>query len=160
MRAKRCNPQQLLTNLNRTLAPTTEPGRFMTALAVSYDPITREATLSSAGHPPPLLIRDHDIISAPITTDIPLLIETDMRYSESTTIKMSPGDRLLLFTDGAVEARNPAGQMLEAEGFRKLAADARPLRGEAFLDKLFKSINDFAGHHLSDDVAMACLEVR
>jgi phosphoserine phosphatase RsbU/P len=158
--ATRCTPTHLLTNLNKSLAPTTEPGRFMTALAVTFDAARQIATLATAGHPAPLLIQDSKIASAEVIPEIPLLIDESTKYTECTQVKMSPGDRLLLFTDGAVEARNPQGIMLEHDGLIRITSEAAHLRGPAFLEKVFHSINEFAGHHLLDDVAMVCLEVR
>jgi serine phosphatase RsbU (regulator of sigma subunit) len=156
----RCNPAQLLTNLNKTLAPTTEPGRFMTALALVYDPHHRRATFASAGHPWPLLIREGKVSSIDLIADIPLLVEEERKYKDVTEIDLKHGDRLLMFTDGAVEARDKDRQMLEPSGLQRIVHEISHKKGRVFLAELFERINLYAERHLNDDVAMACLEVR
>jgi phosphoserine phosphatase RsbU/P len=156
----RCNPSQLLTNLNRSLAPTTEPGRFMTALALVYDPVHHQATLASAGHPLPLLIRGGKATQIEVAAGIPLLIEEHRKYTDLTEMMLHPGDRILMFTDGAVEARNRDGIMLEPTGLQRLVGEVSQTHGPPFLAELFDRIDQFANHHLNDDVAMACLEAR
>jgi sigma-B regulation protein RsbU (phosphoserine phosphatase) len=156
----RCDPSHLLTNLNHSLAPTTEPGRFMTALALVYDPVHRRATLASAGHPRPLLIRDGCATAIEVAAGIPLLIEEHWKYTEMTDLVLEPRDRLLMFTDGAVEARDPRGNILETTGLQGLVRQVSATRGPQFLAELFQRIDQFANENLSDDVAMACLEVR
>src|ERR1019366_9663223 len=152
----RCDPSHLLTNLKHSLAPTTEPGRFMTALALVYDPVHRRGTLASAGHPRPLLIRDGSATAIEVAAGIPLLIEEHWKYQEMTQLSLEPGDRLLMFTDGAVEARDPNGNMLETAGLGGLVQEVSASRGPQFLAELFSRIDQFANQHLNDDVAMAC----
>lgn len=67
---------------------------------------------------------------------------------------MTPDHLLLLYTDGAIEARNQEqelfGERRLAELLQQLPADA----GQAVPDHLFRHITEFAGGHLQDDLAL------
>ena len=73
--------------------------------------------------------------------------------------RFSPGDVLLLYTDGTTEARDPSGAFFGEEGLRdavmrESAAD-RPFEG--FVGRLLASLDAFTGNRLEDDVAMVAL---
>src|SRR5439155_9804698 len=104
---------------------------FVTAFYGIYNPADRSLTYACAGHPPPRYKRcSGGGISALVGLDgIPLGIEPDHVYRERTEI-FQPGDQLVFYTDGIVEATNSAGEMFGIgrldqvlSGCRKEAAD-------------------------------------
>ena len=90
--------------------------------------------------------------------EVPLLIEPELPYSLSTRVELRRGDRLLLYTDGAIEAADGQGGMLEFEGLLRLVESKRSEQGEIFLKRLFEGVSAFAHGKLSDDVAFVSLE--
>jgi len=152
-------PQQLLTATNRELSRTGDSGQFMTAAAAIYDPASQRVMISAAGHPPPILLRRGATQPLEIASNVPLLVEPTQQYEKVTTIPMTRGDRLLLFTDGAIEAANSAKEMLEPEGLQQLMEADASLEAGEFLRALFTAIRAHAEGHLKDDVALVCLEV-
>jgi PAS domain-containing protein len=79
-------------------------GPFATAVVALYDPATGALSWASAGHLPPLFIRDAEARFAPIAEHPPLGIEVDPGYEVNVTM-LAPGDRMVLYTDGLVERR-------------------------------------------------------
>src|SRR4051794_18188039 len=95
-------PLALLTKLNVVLRQI-EPGGSATLLYLVFDPATGEVTLSSAGHPPPLLVDawgDRRYLELP--PSVPLGVSANARYDTLTT-QVDPPGRLLLYTDGLME---------------------------------------------------------
>src|SRR5262249_39400390 len=94
----------LLAEVNHLLFETTSWERFVTIFYAVYDPSDRSLTWANAGHCSPLLMhtsgaaRLHSLIQpAGIAPEVPVLLET---------IGVSPGDLLLIYSDGIPEACN------------------------------------------------------
>jgi sigma-B regulation protein RsbU (phosphoserine phosphatase) len=151
-------PYDLLTGINADLVRTVPAGRFMTALAAIYRPADCSVELSSAGHPYPILLREGATQILSTSSEIPLLIDADTQYGLSTRVDLRPGDRLLLYTDGAVEAADSAGQMLGFDGLANIIASAAEAGGADFLKRVFDRVFTFAHGKLKDDVALLSLE--
>jgi serine phosphatase RsbU (regulator of sigma subunit) len=85
-----------------------DPSRFCTAILAQLDVGTGELRLLLAGHPPPLLLRNHQVVgdlSCRPTTPIGLRDHDPL----VATFQLEPDDRVVLYTDGVVEARRPNG---------------------------------------------------
>jgi serine phosphatase RsbU (regulator of sigma subunit)/anti-sigma regulatory factor (Ser/Thr protein kinase) len=138
-------PREVLGRLAGFMAALDED-RFATCLYAVHDPAAGVTVLASAGHPPPLLVRatsgrgadrpaddgaGPDAVVAPVgvVPGPPLGVDANGSYAD-TTVRLGPGDCLLLFTDGLVEDRDLAVD----EGMARLAAGlatARPATAEA-----------------------------
>ncbi len=112
-------PSELLARVNVQLCDQAEryDSTFVTAWYGVYNPADRSLTYSCAGHNPPLLVdRKPCVCELNEAQALPLAIDATTAYSE-TSIRMSPGDTLLLYTDGITEAVNENG---EAYGHERL----------------------------------------
>ena len=121
-------PGRLLSFVNDRLADryTGGTGTFVTAFYGVYDPPTRSLSYASAGHPSPLLRRacSGGVINIDGARGLPMGIDAGEDYPTST-VQLSPGDLILLYTDGFSEARAPAGGFLGADGLSAVLATAR-----------------------------------
>jgi sigma-B regulation protein RsbU (phosphoserine phosphatase) len=112
------------------------------------------ATISSGGHPLPLLQRD-DVVSALGQTSPLLGVSRESEYV-ATSIDVQPGDRLLLYTDGVTDAVGTDerfGEQRLIEAFRNLRGEVRSLGAE-----LLRAVDDFRAAAQADDIAMIGLE--
>ncbi|WP_405823871.1 PP2C family protein-serine/threonine phosphatase [Streptomyces sp. NBC_00838] len=127
---------------------------FVTALVVEVSADGGEVRLVNCGHPAPLLLHDgtaRELPSPEPALPLGLLgLDTDPVHVESH--RMEPGDTLLLFTDGLVEARDEAGD------FYPLTERVGPWAGHA-PQALLDAIQTDLRHHavLDDDIAMVTL---
>ena len=106
------DPAQILTELNRMLFERRHGG-FVTCLAARLDP-SGHVALANAGHLPPWLNGDEIAFAG----SLPLSVNLSAA-PEQTILEMRPGDRLVLLTDGVVEARDAQGVLL---GFNRTQA--------------------------------------
>ena len=106
------DPAKILAGLNRRLHGRLKNG-FATCLVLRFDP-EGNCVLADAGHLAPFLNRDD--MSLPDA--LPLGLDPDATY-EKTAFRLAVGDRLTLYTDGLLEARNRTGEIF---GFERLHA--------------------------------------
>ena len=112
-------PADILAGLNRCLHGRMQQG-FATCLILRIDP-DGACTFANAGHLPPFL-NERELNLAPA---LPLGLVASASYEE-TTINLNINDRLTLYTDGLLEARNPAtGELYGFDRLRTLMA-AKP----------------------------------
>jgi sigma-B regulation protein RsbU (phosphoserine phosphatase) len=98
----------LVLGMNRYACSNSQNGRrFTTAFLAQYTPETRRLTFVNAGHNAPMLLRASgtQIMERLSDGGLPLGIMPDAAY-ESREVELNPGDWLLIFTDGLVEAEN------------------------------------------------------
>jgi stage II sporulation SpoE-like protein len=140
------------------------PGeRYVTAVIGQLDIESGRLTWISAGHPPPLIVRDGRLartLCAPPAA--PLGIPLDGPRPVLAEEWLEPGDLLLLYTDGLTEARHPDGQMFTVAGlgeFIEREAAAGQIAPET-LRRLRHAIVDRQPGQLKDDATAVLIEWR
>lgn len=142
-------PAQLLRNLD-DLARRLGENYLATCLYAVYDPIRGELHLANAGHIPPVLVRAEDGRSELLDLPTGAPIGVGGVPFESTVVRVSPGDRLVLCTDGLVEVR---GSDI-GEGLAALCESAaHPAASmDVACDTIIRALNTRGGR--KDDVAL------
>ncbi len=110
------SPSEILRAMNQRMLGRTSGG-FATCLVVRIDP-SGQLTLANAGHLAPYV----NGLEVQIENGLPLGIMPDAAHSESQ-VTLAPGARLTLITDGIVEARNPAGELVGFERTARLSLE-------------------------------------
>jgi sigma-B regulation protein RsbU (phosphoserine phosphatase) len=127
--------------------------RFCTAvlLRLRRDGGSWLVTLALGGHPQPLLLRP-DLPPEPCGAHGPLLGVVDDARFEDTTLRLDPGDALLLYTDGVIEGRHGS----DLYGEHRLAAIAESVgpHPAALVEALVHEVLSFQDGTLRDDVAL------
>jgi hypothetical protein len=139
-------PARILNRLDRLVAREGGDEDFVTALAGRLHPDGR-ILLASAGHPAPLGAGPRLVQVA-----APLGLGTQANESQG---HLRPGERLVCYTDGLVEARNAAGEFLDRSRFEE-AVGAESLVGA--LDRLVELVDRHAEGRHDDDLALLGLE--
>jgi hypothetical protein len=139
-------PARILNRLDRLVAREGGDEDFVTALAGRLQPDGR-ILLASAGHPAPLGAGPRLVQVA-----APLGLGTQANESQG---HLRPGDRLICYTDGLVEARNDAGEFLDRSAF-EVAVGAGSLTDA--LDRLVELVDRHADGRHDDDLALLGLE--
>ena len=92
--------------MNRYACQNSQGGlRFTTAFLAEYDAVNRTVHYINAGHNNPILRRANGQIERLDVGGLPYGIMPEVKY-ESATVTLAPGDWLIIFTDGVVEAEN------------------------------------------------------
>jgi GAF domain-containing protein len=117
-------PSSVLFHLNNALVQGMSEDRFTTAVYALFDPEDRTCQVALGGHPSPIIYRKetHEVEIPPVNGSLIGAFE-DQQY-ESVSFELSPGDILLAYTDGLVEARRGHdlyGRDRIAESLRKFA---------------------------------------
>jgi serine phosphatase RsbU (regulator of sigma subunit)/anti-sigma regulatory factor (Ser/Thr protein kinase) len=155
------SPADMLRRLNDVLLAHDDSGRFCTLALLTLKPRCDSqqiaATIALGGHPHPLIHRasgDIERVGQPGTL---LGAVSDITVSD-TRFLLSPGDTLLMFSDGLSEARNSTEGMLGDEGLgtllRAAGHDARTVVGY-----IGGRVNQYVSGQASDDIAMLVCEV-
>ncbi|NUP08082.1 MAG: SpoIIE family protein phosphatase [Polyangiaceae bacterium] len=113
-------PAAALSRVNRELVARGQHDIFVTAVALTIHVPTRKITLASAGHMPPYVRRaqNGELVRIEEGASSPLGLFDDMPYDE-TEVTLTPGDTVVLTTDGVHEATNPSGDQLGFEGVER-----------------------------------------
>jgi serine phosphatase RsbU (regulator of sigma subunit) len=99
----------LVVRLNRyACAHSLDGRRFTTAVLAEYEPATRRLSYVNAGHNAPILRRANGDMEKLDVGGVPLGIQADTGY-ETSSKDLQPGDALIFFTDGVVEAFDENG---------------------------------------------------
>ncbi|MFD8411608.1 PP2C family protein-serine/threonine phosphatase [Streptomyces sp. NPDC059650] len=140
------------------------PDRLLTGVLARLDTVTGRLTWVNCGHPPPLLIRDGRIVPRALerAAQLPLGLGTygEGREPAGYTVRLQPGDRVLVHTDGVTEARSPRGETFGEERLTDIVVRSMAA-GEAApeaLRRLVLSLLDHQGHELRDDATILLTE--
>jgi sigma-B regulation protein RsbU (phosphoserine phosphatase) len=136
---------ELAANMNRYACSNSQGGlRFTTAFLAEYDPIHRTVHYINAGHNNPMLRRPGGQIERLDVGGLPFGILPEAKY-EAATVTLAPGDWLVVFTDGLVEAVNARDEEY-GEGRLLNAIDAARTTAPAdMLNRLMSELDSFVG---------------
>jgi len=143
-------PRDVVSSVNRALCRQNDLRRFVTLFYALYDSVTRVLTYTNAGHNPPFLLRrDGSCERLPPNGTVTGIFD-EAAYEEGV-VRLEPGDRLVLFTDGITEARSDTGTEFDDSGLFSTIEGCRHQDAQAMVDAIFADVAAFAGGRLQDD---------
>ncbi|MGW2031125.1 PP2C family protein-serine/threonine phosphatase [Streptomyces argyrophylli] len=130
--------------------------RFITALLAELPDGEETVRIVSCGHPPPLVNRRGPVTALRVARPAPPLGLAGSTAEEFplATFAFAPGDTLLLYTDGLIEARDATGSFYPV--LERAAAWAWQCP-HGLLQDISKDLKSYAGRHLDDDLAMVAV---
>ena len=154
-------PSAMFAALNEAMVRHVSEGHFCTAICARLEPEEAgggeiKLTLARAGHPPPLLLRDGSIeeFGEPGRA-IGVFQELDL---EDHYTNLVPGDVLLLYTDGVIEARSSRGEFFGEERLKSLLKSCTNSDAASIARRVREAVLEHKGDP-GDDVAILAMRV-
>jgi phosphoserine phosphatase RsbU/P len=151
------DPARLLAGMNSALLGNTQH-QFVTAAYVHLDSHSRQLRYSAAGHPPMLLLRNGNVTE--IQENGLMLAAFDFASYSNATHPLQPGDRLLLYTDGIVEASNASGDLLGQDALGQLLRKTASLPTSEAADSIISSVIKWSARQDDDLTLLVCDYLR
>jgi len=146
-------PGELIVALNRYFSVSiARHGIFATALALRVDASQGSLEWANAGHPPAFLVSQDGVVQPLESNAVMLGVVDDPEYSCPTEQAIfAPGDRVVLYTDGVIEALDGRERALGVEGVRDTLRRAHGDRHEDFLQMVWQRVQDHRQGPATDD---------
>jgi sigma-B regulation protein RsbU (phosphoserine phosphatase) len=135
-------------------------GFYFTMAAARLDRHGRNLSFAAAGHPPPLIIsRDGSIRALQSQSTILGVLEEAVGQNASEDFMLTPGDRLMLYTDGLTEVFDRRGEILGVAGLKEIVqrAAGKPLREMKRM--VLEEVDAWRYGPVTDDVSIVLVEV-
>ena len=147
---------RLLGDVNRLLCAMTDDRRFATCFYAVFDAEVGSITYGNAGHNPPFLMRaagSDAIVSLP-ASGLMLGVFESSTYDQ-VQLPFEPGDTLIIYTDGIVEAQNARSEEFGEERLRQALRDHIELPPRELKQRIITLLEEIvAGHEQSDDLTL------
>jgi serine phosphatase RsbU (regulator of sigma subunit) len=156
--------QRIHTNLDETLAHQFQGAVFATGLLAIVDLDAGTMSWTSAGHPPPILIRGGTALgemhSAPTVPWGLATITDSVGEAPMATESLEPGDRILFYTDGVVEAHLPGREQFGVDRLMDLATQhvTDQQEPEESVRQLITSVRNHQSDELPDDATIVLFQ--
>jgi hypothetical protein len=151
--------EELVANMNRYACSNSQGGlRFTTAFLAEYDAARRVFHYINAGHNNPILRRANGSIERLDVGGLPLGIQPEAKY-ESATVTLAPGDWLIIFTDGLVEAVNARDEEFDEPRLLSALEAGLATAPKELLDQLMANLDLFVGSTPQHD-DVTCLLIK
>jgi len=151
----------LLRVVNHQAFTSSLADRYATLFYGIFDRETCALRYVNAGHNPAAVLRSDGSILWLESGGAPVGMFSDSNYQESS-LQLLAGDLVIIYTDGVVEASNPAGEDWGVEGLLNTATawhQQRCGRAEDLVRLTFSSMDNFSNGHQNDDATLAVLHV-
>jgi sigma-B regulation protein RsbU (phosphoserine phosphatase) len=150
---------ELIASMNRYACTNSQGGlRFTTAFLAELDPATRALTYINAGHNQPMLCRKSGALERLDAGGLPIGISADAPY-QSGSVVLAPGDWLVIFTDGVVEAMNTRGDEYGEQRLLAIIAGGSNTTPAEMMRRILADLDGFVGNTPQHD-DVTCLLVK
>jgi serine phosphatase RsbU (regulator of sigma subunit) len=154
------NPKEVFETVNNMLYENNEAGMFVTAFMGYLDITDGRFTFVNAGHNPPLLRKGREFVKLVKKHGFVLAGAEKTPYIQHE-ISLTPGDALLLYTDGVTEAANGKKEMFGEARLLETANTYRDLPLKEFIASIKREIERFSdGAEQADDITMLALRYK
>jgi sigma-B regulation protein RsbU (phosphoserine phosphatase) len=152
-RAVAADPCRLLSGMNSALLGNTQD-QFVTAAYVHLNSESGELRYSAAAHPPLLLVRNGRVTQ--IEENGLMLAAFDFASYSTAVHKLETDDRIVMYTDGVVEASNAAGDFFGHNALCDLLTRTRELSPSMAADSIISSVRQWSGKQDDDLTILIC----
>ena len=152
------SPDEILRQSNSLIYEDSQSGMFVTLFFIHYNPSTMDIQFASAGHNDQLWIKSDGSYELMKGKGAPLGVIPTGNYVGGM-IKPSIGDIIVLYTDGAVEEKDPQDNEYGLDKFAEEIIKRKHLKPQQIADEIFQEIHNFAqGNEQFDDFTVMILK--
>lgn len=155
-------PSEVLAALNEAMLRQLPEERFCTVACVRLEPLDESpgvgAKVSRAGHPPPLVLHADGSVEEVGCPGKALGVFDDPELVEAS-LRLMPGDTLVMYTDGVTEARSPDGEFFGEERLREFVRSHTNIYSADMAWKIKHAVLEFQEGVPRDDLAILVLRV-
>jgi len=155
--AQKLSPGELCQRLNRILCDVMPLGKFISFFYGVLDSAENRLTYCNAGHNPPLLIPE-DGASSELGAEGAVLGQFPEWQYRQSELRMGSGDRMLIFTDGLVEACGANEEAFGEENVVRVAQENRQSSAQDLMGALMHAASEHCGGHFQDDASLIVLK--
>jgi serine phosphatase RsbU (regulator of sigma subunit)/catechol 2,3-dioxygenase-like lactoylglutathione lyase family enzyme len=152
-------PTEFLHSVNQLFFDNTADGDYATFIFSEYDDVSRRLRYANCGHLPALLLRQDGSVERlhSTATVLGLFEKWDCTLEER---QLSPGDTLVLYTDGATESFNDAGEEFGDQRLIESLRSHRSLSATGLIDSVVADVRKFNPREQQDDITFIVGRVR
>lgn len=155
------SPANILQRSNSFIISDMENNRYVTMFYGMLDTETLDFTYSKAGHNPPYWLHADTLAIEELDANGFFVGMFDSVSYEEKKIRLSPGDKLILFTDGIVEAMNERDEEYGQDRFINIIQKYHYFDAKSLVDKILMDVEDFVGAApQSDDLTLMILNAK
>lgn len=152
--------QGVYVMLNREFYSYLNSGEYFTSFYGIYFQKERRFMYTNANHPPPFLLRAKTGEIIPLNTEGFFVgIFNESRFDDKDVF-LEPGDRILFYSDGITQARNPKHGEYGEERLIEIYKKGKNMSISDLLNKIFDEVKNFSNHKIDDDVTIAMIEIE
>jgi sigma-B regulation protein RsbU (phosphoserine phosphatase) len=148
---------ELCQRLNRILCDVMPLGKFISFFFGVLDSAANRLTYCNAGHNPPLMIRA-DGASSELSAEGAVLGQFPAWQYRQSELQMRSGDRLVLFTDGLVEACSADEEAFGEVNVIRVARENRHCSAQQMMGALMRAASEHCHGHFQDDASVIVLK--
>jgi len=148
-------PEEVAARLNRMMFEDIQVEQYFTLAYADINLVTGLVALVQAGHPHPAVIRKTGVVAYIGGGGMPIGLIPEATY-ERVDVRLKPGDRLFLVSDGVTECPSPEGEELGEEGLTQILQANQEMANPELLEALIWDLaTHFGGEDFPDDVSGA-----
>ena len=147
------DPATVVSAVNHQLHACSPVDRYATLFYAVFNENTRTLHYVNAGHNPAVVIRRGQAIVWLGASGPPVGLFAATVY-QAPAVQLYPGDLIVAYTDGIVEANNTAGEEWGVEGLLAAIRGCRTLRPERIVEAAFGALDEFSGENQTDDATI------